>query len=89
MDVETEWGTDENTGYVEAPDNAMKFRETLAKTIGELHWSEQESACSHDAVRQKIPFEGADVSPFGVVAVDEEAFIMDKNVGHHQTDKSK
>jgi len=89
LDVETEWGTDENTGNVEAPDNAMKFCETLAEAIGELHWPEQESARPHDAVRQKIPFERADVSPFRVLGIDEEAFIMDKNVGHHQTDKSK
>src|SRR5882724_12896142 len=81
LDVETEWGTDENTRNVEAPDNAMKFCETLAEAIGELHWPEQESACSHDAVRQKIPFERADVSPFWVLGIDEEAFIMDKNVG--------
>src|SRR2546428_373783 len=25
----------------------MKFCETLAEAIGELHWPEQESACSH------------------------------------------
>jgi hypothetical protein len=61
----------------------MKFCKALAQAIGELHWSEQERACAHDAVRQKIPLKRADVSPLAVGAIDEEAFVMNQNLGHH------
>ena len=83
MDGEAERRSQENASDIEATDYAMKFCKTLAKTIRELHCCEQERACVHDVVWQKVPLEGADVSSLGVLAIDEEAFVMDENVSHH------
>jgi len=83
LDVEAEWGTDKNSGDVEAADNAMEFCEALAKAIGELHRSEQQRACAQKAVGQQIPFERADVGPLGMFGVDEEAFVVSENVSGH------
>jgi hypothetical protein len=40
-------------------------------------------------MRQEIPSERLDVSPLGIVGIDEETLIVDENIGHHQPDKSK
>ena len=89
LDVETEWGTDENTGNVEAPDNAMKFSETLAEAIGELQGTKKQSASAHDAVGQEVPPERMDVRPVGILGVDEKVLVVAKDVGEHQADKGE
>ena len=83
MDVETEWRADEDSGDIEAADNAMEFREALTKAIRKLHWSEQERTRAHDAMRQQIPLERTDVSPFRILGLDKEPFVMAENVSHH------
>jgi len=83
LDVEADWRREENAGDIEAADHAMKFCEALAKAIGELHWPEQERARAHDAVRQKLPLEGADMSPLGMFGVDQKAFVVAENISHH------
>src|ERR1700747_3854038 len=83
LDVKAERRADEDSGDIEAADHTMKFCKTLSQSIGELHRPEQESARAHDAVRQKIPLESADVSPLAVGAVYEKALIVEQNVGHH------
>jgi hypothetical protein len=89
LDVEAEGSGDEDAGDIEASDDAMKLCEALAKAIGELHGPEQESAGAHQTVRQKPPLERSDVQPFGILGIDEEMFVMAKNVSDHQADESK
>src|SRR4029077_11528375 len=89
LDVEAQRSGDEDAGDIEASDDAMKFGEAAAETIRKLHRSQQEGASAHQAVRQEPPLEGLDVRPFGILGVNEEMFVMAKNIGEHDTDESK
>jgi len=86
LDVETEGSGDEDAGDIEASDDAMEHGEAAAEALGKLHRAEQEGAGAHQAVRQKPPFEGLDVRPFGILGVNEEMLVMAKNVGDHDAD---
>src|SRR6516164_3778995 len=46
LDIEAEWRCHEHTGNVDAPDHPMQLPETLAKALGELHWTQQKRARS-------------------------------------------
>jgi hypothetical protein len=83
LDVEAKWRANENAGNIKAPYNAMKFCETLAKAIGELHRPEQKSASAHNSMGQEIPLEGINVSPLGIFAIEKEALVVRENVSDH------
>jgi len=86
LNVKAERSGDECTSDIEASDDAMEHGEAAAEAFRELHGTEQESAGAHQAVRQKPPFEGVDVRPFGILGVNEEMLVMAKNVGDHDAD---
>ena len=89
LDVGAERGGDEDTGDVDAANDAMEFSVTLAKAIGKLHGAEDQGAGAGDPVGQEPPLEGLDVGPFGVLGVDEKAFIVAENVGDHEADEGE
>jgi len=89
LDVKAEGSGDEDASDIKASDDAMELGEALAKAIRELHRPEQESAGAHQTVWQKPPLESSDVQPFGILGIDEEMFVMAKNVSDHQADESK
>jgi len=89
LDVGAERGGDEDAGDVDAADDAMEFGVTMAKAIGELHGAEDQGAGSGDSMGEEPPLEGLDVGPFGMLRVDEEAFVVAENVGDHEADEGE
>src|SRR6266436_672082 len=87
--VKGERRSDKDTGNIKTSDNTMKLRETLAQTIGKLHWTEQKRTGSGQTMRKQPPLERLVVLPDRILRIDEEVLVVAENVSDHQTNEAK
>jgi hypothetical protein len=67
----------------------MELCETLAEAIRKLHGAKQQGAGPSNSMWQQPPLKWLIVLPDRILRIDQEAFIVTKNVGHHQADEDE
>ena len=82
--LKAEWCRDEHPCDKDSADYPVELPETIAKPVGELHWTEQHRACTRDSMRQQPPLKGFVVLPYRILRMHQKTLIVRDHVGQHQ-----
>src|SRR5271157_2174593 len=89
LDIEAEGRCHEHTCNVDSPDHPMKMPKTIAKSVGELHRAQQQSARAGDSMWQQPPLKGFVVLPQRILRMHQKTLIVRDDVGQHQGDEAE
>ena len=89
LDVGSQRRRDQRTEHIHPADNAMQPEVTLSQTLGKLHRSEQNRAGAGKSMWQQPPAKWMVVFPRRIGRMNQEAFIVAKDIKDHQSDKRK
>jgi len=67
----------------------MELPKTIAKSVGELHRAQQQSARAGDSMWQQPPLKGFVVLPQRILRMHQKTLNVRDNVGQHQADEAK